>query len=184
MRSTGLSRNLREALLRLASHKEITLMEEQLAERLEHEQAEAETEEPVEFDILPAVDVDWSEGVEELRPKTPEELYRMLGLERHSIPFFREKISKLDLSGEHRETESATATEGFALRWHQLVGLVKMTERALTSQPVLLMDDVGLGKTVQVLALFATLAYYREVYRKSEKYPGIWGKRCFNDSKI
>ncbi|KAH8986474.1 hypothetical protein EDB92DRAFT_1760488, partial [Lactarius akahatsu] len=60
--------------------------------------------------------------------------------------------------------------------WHQLVGVVKMLERGMTSQPVLLMDDVGLGKTVQVLAFFVMLAYYWEAYAETGKYLGIWGK--------
>ena len=50
-----------------------------------------------------------------------------------------------------------------------------MVESALTSSPILLMDDVGIGKTLQVIALFATLAYYCSYHAQTNKYPGIWG---------
>lgn len=175
MRTAGLSKNLKEALQRLATPREIKTMSEQLADRLELEQAQVEN--PVEFELSPETEIDWSEGVEHLRAKTPEDLYKMLGLEKHTIPFFREEI-ETEPAGEEGELEStATATEGLELRWHQLVGLTKMVERAMKSEPVLLMDDVGLGKTIQVLALFAMLAYYRSIYAATGKYPGIWGKR-------
>jgi SNF2 family DNA or RNA helicase len=161
----------------MSSKREADSMGEQLAERLELEKAEMVDE--VEFELDPAPVEEWSEGVEHLKKKTPEELYQMLGLEKASIPFFKEKSvgAEQEVSGELGEVEtSATTTEGFSLRWHQLAGLVRMLERARTSQPVLLMDDVGLGKTVQVLALFAMLAYYRVHYKTQGRYPGLWGE--------
>lgn len=152
-------------------------MSEQLAERVEFEKTHMADE--IEFDFSPEARVDWSEGVEDFQDKTPGELYAMLGLEKPSIPFFQEQITvESEISGQLGELEgSSAATEGFSLRWHQLVAVVKMMERAFTSQPILLMDDVGLGKTVQVLAFFAMLAYYREMYSQLQKYPGIWGKQ-------
>ncbi|KAH9048619.1 hypothetical protein EDB83DRAFT_2175585, partial [Lactarius deliciosus] len=125
-------------------------------------------------DFEPEGEVEWSEGVENLQNKTPEELYELLGMGEESVPFFREKIT-VDATADESDG-STTTNERFSLRWHQLVGVVKMLERAVASQPVLLMDDVGLGKTVQVLAFFAMLAYYREAYAETGKYPGIWGK--------
>jgi SNF2 family DNA or RNA helicase len=151
-------------------------MAEQLAERLELETAPLEQN--IEFDLNPQPAEEWSEGVEHLREKTPEDLYSFLGLDKHTIPFFRENIAvERDVSHKLGDLEtSATTTEGFSLRWHQLVGTVRMLERAKTSEPVLLMDDVGLGKTVQVLASFAMLAFYRIYYQKNKTYPGLWGK--------
>jgi SNF2 family DNA or RNA helicase len=146
-----------------------------LLERLEQERAQAENV-PVEFDLAPEALVDWSEGVEHLQRKTPSELYEMLGLKEPSIPYFNEYISDQEGSGGTKEL--------FSLRWHQLVGVTKMMERAMTSQPVLLMDDVGLGKTVQVLAFFAMLAYYRAYYDQNKRYPGAWGKRFALDCEF
>ncbi|KAH9046210.1 P-loop containing nucleoside triphosphate hydrolase protein [Lactarius hengduanensis] len=169
----GLSKNLKDALQRIATGKEAAVMSEQLAERLEAENLQLWK--PVEFDFEPEGAVEWSEGVENLQNKTPEELYELLGLGEESVPFFREKIT-VDATAD--ESDGGTTTnKRFSLRWHQLVGVVKMLERAMASQPVLLMDDVGLGKTVQVLAFFAMLAYYREAYAETGKYPGIWGQQ-------
>ena len=172
----GLSKNLRNALGRMASKKEALQMSEQLWERLELEKAPMEDR--IEFDVDPAQREEWSEGVEHLKHKNPAELYALLGLEKHSIPFFREDGAvEQDVSGDLGELESsATTTEGTSLRWHQLVGTVRALERAATSDPVLLMDDVGLGKTVQVIAIFAMLAFYREYYKKNKRYPGDWGE--------
>lgn len=171
----GLSKNLRDALGRMASKKEALGMSEQLAGRLELENAQMV--DSMEFDIDPAPREEWSEGVEHLKDKTPAELYQLLGLDKHSIPFFKEEAVEQDVSGDLGELEtSATTTEGTSLRWHQLVGTVRALERATTSEPVLLMDGVGLGKTVQVIAIFAMLAYYREYFKANRRYPGLWGE--------
>jgi hypothetical protein len=149
-------------------------MSEQLAERLELENAHME--DTVEFGLdPPAEGDDWTEGVEHLSLLKPEELYQRLGLDKQSIPFFRDYITE-DASGELGDLETgAASTKRFTMRWHQLVGTLRLLERALTSEPVLLMDDVGLGKTTQVLAMFAMLVYYREC-ENSRGYPGRWGE--------
>ena len=85
----------------------------------------------------------------------------MLGLEKHTIPFFKVEAVKQDISSDLGELEtSTTTTEGITLQWYQLVKTVRALEQVATSEPVLLMDDVGLGKTVQVIAIFAMLAFY------------------------
>ena len=162
----------------MVSRAEAESIAEQLAERLWLETAPLDND--MEFDLNPQPAEEWSEGVEHLHGKTPDDLYKYLGLEEQSIPFFRKEIyaeCKSNLYDKLGEPEtSAMTTEGFALKWHQLVGVFRMLERAKASEPILLMDDVGLGKTVQVLAFFAVLAYYREYYEKYKRYPGIWGK--------
>ena len=85
----------------------------------------------------------------------------MLGLEKHTIPFFKVEAVKQDISSDLGELEtSTTTTEGTTLQWYQLVRTVRALEQVATSEPVLLMDDVGLGKTVQVIVIFAMLAFY------------------------
>ena len=177
---TGLSKNLRDALGRMASKREAITMGEQLVERMEVEKAHMVDQ--MEFDVDdPPTFEEWSEGVEHLKEKTPAQLYEWLGLDTHSIPFFKVQASvEGGVSGDLGELEmSATTTEGTSLRWHQLVGVVRILERAIKSEPVLLMDDVGLGKTVEVIALFAMLAYYREYFRTWQRYPGKWGEPNF-----
>jgi hypothetical protein len=154
---------------RLSTEKEATAMSEQLADRLELESAHME--DSVEFSLDPPAEAEeWSEGVEDLKNATPETLYRLLGLDEPHIPGFNKYIVEdVEAGGEAKE---------FHMRWHQLVGTVKLLERALTSDPVLLMDDVGLGKTTQVLAMFAMLEYYRKYHELHMRYPsGNWGER-------
>lgn len=177
----GLSKSVRDAVLRLASERETELMKLQLSERLAAEHDQIGDGDGVVFEYEPEPEMDWSEGVEHLRSKTEDDMYKMLGLGSRIIPLFRQKLPvEGDVAGNLVEMESnAAVEENFRLRWHQLVGLTRMLERSMSSEPVLLMDDVGLGKTVQVIALFAMLAYYRDYYAKFKEYPPIWGKRCY-----
>ncbi|KAN0128350.1 P-loop containing nucleoside triphosphate hydrolase protein [Lactarius tabidus] len=173
----GLSRNLREALKYLAKQTAVTSLLMQLAERLELHTATPE--ELIELDLEPADPMDWREGVEELRMKTEDELYFMLGFKDKKIPFLASEIdAEADIGAQPYENEDATDVavsmrvlerQPLSLRWHQLVGLVKLVKCALTSEAVLLMDDVGLGKTLQVLAFFSVLAYYRQFYADAKR---------------
>ena len=45
-----------------------------------------------------------------------------------------------------------------------------MLEQAFEGKLVLLMDGVGLGKTMQVLGAICCLAYYRQVYDAKGKF--------------
>lgn len=134
------------------------------------------------LDLDPHDVVEWTDGVAHLREKTVGELYEMLGFPDGKIPFLASTISvDTDFASPAHPDEcvdnaaQVTSTQPLSLKWHQLVGVVKMVERALASGPVLLMDNVGLGKTLQVVAYFAVMAYYRDFYSKTERYPGIWG---------
>lgn len=49
-----------------------------------------------------------------------------------------------------------------ALCWHQLVGALKMVENTFLKKLILLMDSIGLGKTIQVAAFVAVLMWYHE----------------------
>jgi hypothetical protein len=44
----------------------------------------------------------------------------------------------------------------------------------------MLMDGVGVGKTMQAVGLIACLAHYREHYRKHGKFPGKFGKNVMD----
>lgn len=183
MISSGLSKNLRDALKYMAAHHDVTVLRMQLAERVElHRSAE---DGPPELDLEREDLVDWMEGVEHLQNKTSQELYNMLGFNDAKIPFLVSEVPvDADLAALPRADDDdddiapaiqVPLSRPFTLKWHQLVGVVKMVERALTSGPVVLMDDVGLGKTVQVLAFFAVIAYYRNFHSETKRYPGIWG---------
>lgn len=169
----------------MATHDDVELIKVQLLDHIE--QHKAVHQEPMVLDFDRHDPVEWTEGVEHLQTKTEDELYNLLGFKDNRIPFLVLETdaepdvvlnSPIDID-EHPEDAAPpaqdVAKEPFSLRWHQLVGLTKMVESALTSSPILLMDDVGIGKTLQVIALFATLAYYRSYHSQTNKYPGIWG---------
>ncbi len=158
----------------------------QLAECVELHKASEDV--PTELELDPEEVIDWKDGVEHLKNKTADELYDILGFKDQKIPFL---VSEIDVEGdigvdaradEDKNSEDvapsrqAVAKQRFSLKWHQLVGVTKMVERARTSGPVMLMDDVGLGKTLQVLAFFAVIAYYRKFHSEMGHYPGIWGE--------
>ena len=54
-----------------------------------------------------------------------------------------------------------------------------MLERAFDGKPVLLMDGVGLGKTLQVIGMIACLVFYHESFKKAGKFPGHFGQSLY-----
>lgn len=180
----GLTKNLREALKYLSSHADVALLLTQLAERVEmHKDI---PEDLNELDLEPADPVNWKEGVEELQGTNEDQLYEMLGFENHAIPFLAEEIDEdtdlgVQLYGDNSEGSitlgAPVAKKPLRLKWHQLVGLVKLMQCALISDTVLQMDSMGMGKTLQILAYFSVLAYYRQFYEQTGRYPGrLWGE--------
>jgi SNF2 family DNA or RNA helicase len=110
-----------------------------------------------------------------------DHLWTLLGIPDRRLPFFN---TLQDPYGNHdpwtEEGEgwfkSSGRGEHLALRWHQLVGVTKMVQNVFSGKPILLMDEVGLGKTIQVTALIAILAFYREYYTANGCFPGKIGK--------
>ncbi|KAJ7488758.1 hypothetical protein B0H11DRAFT_1720317 [Mycena galericulata] len=123
---------------------------------------------PNEFVPSPA----WEEGTEEYSHLSVDQLWVLIGLPDKAIPFFN---TKLDPTGLHNPwtdegnaffEDDRNSKINLTPRWHQLVGLYKMMNMAFIAEPVVLMDEVGLGKTLQSIALVACLAYYRDYYQQ------------------
>ena len=171
----------------LASQEEVKALLVQLASHIE-ELHHMSTGGQIELDLDPEDLVDWEDGVEHWQKMTEQDLYDTLGFPDGKIPFLVTEIDvDVDIGvGAHVEEDAEdiappsklveTEKQPFALKWHQLVGVTKLVQCALKSQPVLLMDDVGLGKTLQVITFFAVIAYYRQFYSKSQRYPGLWSE--------
>jgi hypothetical protein len=177
---------LREALEYLATTNQINHLT-----ALIHELVKTSSED--EDNAIPELDLDmnvgvvvWKEGVEEWQEKSEDELWSMLGLPEKRLPLFNEKI---DMHGLHDpwDTEDKKwfddpANQGritpLAPRWHQLVGIYKMLDHAFKGKPILLMDEVGLGKTLQVVGVIAVLAFYRAFHDENGRFPGAFGA-CF-----
>lgn len=181
MHSKGLPKALREALEYLASENLI----KQLAIAT-HEQVllcadngENVSAPELDFDIEPSME--WAEGVEEFKDSTIESLWSMLGLFNNELPFFN--ITQ-DPNGVHDPWVKADQgwlansnnTIPLMPHWHQLVGIVKMVEQAFKGEPILLMDEVGIGKTMQVIGVVAVLTFFREFHSKYNRFPGAFGE--------
>ena len=63
-----------------------------------------------------------------------------------------------------------------APQWHQLVGMARMMERVLVGAPVLLMDSVGVGKTMQVVGVICLYNHFRRHFAKYKRFPGAFGE--------
>ncbi|KAJ7841826.1 hypothetical protein B0H14DRAFT_3140118 [Mycena olivaceomarginata] len=136
---------------------------------------------PNEFVPSPA----WEEGTEEYSHLSVDQLWVLLGLPEQAIPFFN---TKLDPTGLHNPwtdegnaffEDDRNSKINLTPRWHQLVGLYKMMNMAFIAEPVVLMDEVGFGKTLQTIALVACLAYYRDYYHQKKYFPGAFKHRMW-----
>lgn len=177
----ALPKILRDALKKLASAQEVRDIEHLLNAALEHVNTD-ENSAPINFPEGPTLDMDWKEGVEDLANLTKDELWTALGFEKEkTLPFFQEftdpdaAINPWSEEGEKWLGDTNSAREPLRPRWHQLVGIFRMLQRAFDGMPVLLMDGVGIGKTFQVIGFLACLAYYHRFYAKNSKFPGHFG---------
>lgn len=123
----------------------------------------------------------WEEGVEEFSSFSENRIWAELGLEAKKFPFFNPQydpcaiIDPWTLEG-RLWVEDGAHNSPLQLQWHQMVGVLKMVHNAFEGLPVLLMDGVGLGKTIQVAAVIAVLTYYREFYAAHDHFPGCFRK--------
>ncbi|THH21443.1 hypothetical protein EUX98_g8376 [Antrodiella citrinella] len=125
------------------------------------------------------LDDKWEEGTEEFANMNVSQLYAALGLvEGHGIPGMPEVY---DTEGVHNVVDHAdwfnnpppdASIRPIKLRWHQLVGILKMLRNSFEGKPILLMDSVGIGKTLQVIGVIAMLAVYRDAYDENGDFPG------------
>ncbi|KAK7682072.1 hypothetical protein QCA50_014658 [Cerrena zonata] len=181
-----LSSALRASLVWLSTQAQHDSISDEVCEQI-HSLANDEFE-------LPALDLasvslnEWESGVEAWEKLQVSELYRYLGLdEEKPLPFFNKYIDLADSRDAWAHPALVEADEGNPNRillrphWHQLVGMCKMLDCLFDGKPVLLMDGVGLGKTLQVVGVIAILAYYRTVKKEKGVFPGAFAERLFQE---
>jgi hypothetical protein len=188
-RAEGIPKALREALKFLATNDQIDLLKASLQEQLDQATlSSSSTQDAPSFasdlDVEPEVDVNWKEGVEEFQKMSRDDLWNALGLPKGSLPFFNALEDPSGINDpwtpEGREWFQVGGNgKALEIRWHQLVGVLKMLQNAFAGKPSLNMDDVGLGKTIQVTTFIAILAYYRDYYASHGSFPGIFGESFF-----
>jgi hypothetical protein len=175
-----LPKSLRDALDRLATEEEVKelelLIETTLAAMvpLEGDKVVVDFEENIDMS-------DWKSGVEEYDKRSEDELWEDLGLPEKKLPFFQTRsdpdavVDPWSEDGQQWLDNPASPAQNLTPRWHQLVGILRLIDRVLDGRPVMLMDGVGVGKTMQAVGLIACLAHYMEHYRKRGKFPGKFG---------
>ncbi|KAG6370138.1 P-loop containing nucleoside triphosphate hydrolase protein [Boletus reticuloceps] len=177
---------IQDALRALASREDVEAIANQIKVSLENVQMSANPE-PLELELDDNVDLKgWKEGVEELSKVSEESLWTMLGFPQKKLPFMQEwmdsgaTIDPWSAEGQAWLEDERSERLPLKPRWHQLVGIYRMLERAFEGKPVLLMDGVGMGKTLQVLGTIACLTFYRHHYSLHKKFPGQFADRKFS----
>ncbi|KAI6041178.1 hypothetical protein EDC04DRAFT_2893393 [Pisolithus marmoratus] len=173
---TELPKALREALKKLVKEHEIREVEQLVQAALENIQPDNGM---LELPDGNSIDFSWKEGVEDLSHLTEDELWAHLSLkEAKAIPLFQmytdpdAAIEPWTDEGESWLKNPDSGCEPLHARWHQLVGILRMLQRAFRAEPVLLMDGVGIGKTFQVIGFIACLAWFRSHFATHKKFPG------------
>jgi hypothetical protein len=125
---------------------------------------------------------DWRSGVEQYSECSMDDLWEQLGLQQtKQLPFFQTHtdpngaITPWSEEGQAWLDNPLNEVSVLAPRWHQLVGILKMIDRALLGEPVMLMDGVGLGKTMQAVGVIVCLAHYHDYYKMYGMFPGKFG---------
>jgi hypothetical protein len=100
----------------------------------------------------------WQTGVDHLQASAPDQLWDMLGVPENGIPALK---------------------AGVHLRWHQLVAVVHGVDNYMRKQSTLLWDDVGLGKTLTILAIYAMIMANRHYKAVTGRFLGAFGASFF-----
>ena len=136
-------------------------------------------------DVLP-VPVDdigpWSEGTEHFAATPEETIDECLGINDWSgnFPNFNNKVDPEGIHDAWSQEGRAALEKDTALplrpRWHQKVGVLRMMERLMDNLPCLLMDEVGVGKTMQIIGAITTYVLFHRFYEAHKKFPGEFGE--------
>lgn len=123
----------------------------------------------------------WSKGTEKFGDCDLDTMHKLIGLaEDGHIPGFNttdDPTGQTDpWTPEGKAVRSSEVAVALQLKWHQLVGLLRLLENLLKAMSMLLMDEVGVGKTAQGLALIAMYASYFDHYDKNQRFPGMFGE--------
>ncbi len=141
--------------------------------------AAANREEALGPDEIPEFEFEeWVEGTEHLAKKTVADLHGMLGLVEPVVPRFnvKDNTSSFDTWSEKgQEVLERPDTPALRMFWHQWAGLVKIVTNLMHYRNLLLMDGVGVGKTMQATAAIAMYDFIR-LQQTQKQLPPALGK--------
>lgn len=181
--SPALPRGIRKALLDFANEAQITTVMDHLSDLITTEGSE---EVPTDF-VVPDDEIniaEWETGVENLQTKSMDDLWADLGLSNiKAVPGFNTRedpTGNIDPWSTEGAAWLADENNGrpFAPQWHQLCGAVGMLLRRFSGRSTLLMDEVGVGKTMQVIMFQMLLIWLRSYRDQHGEYPGMFSKCC------
>ena len=108
-----------------------------------------------------------------------DDLWGLLGLQKtKTLPDFNLKI---DINAHNYWSDpqymeaNKSSLRPLAPRWHQLVGILKIVLQAFKQEPLMLMDQVGVGKTLQLVGAIVIFTFFRDFYAKNKSFPGGFG---------
>ena len=162
-----LPRVLRDVLQKLMTDKDIREMGQLIQASLENIKPTDFAMDPVTFPDSQTVTVPWKEGTEDLATLTEDKLWVKLGFTHgRRLPYFQlftdpdAVVEPWSEEGQQWLSFPENPREPLHPCWHQLVGIFHMLEDAFDSEPVLLMDSIGIGKTFQVIGFVVCLSFY------------------------
>ncbi|KAG2063373.1 hypothetical protein BDR04DRAFT_1038198 [Suillus decipiens] len=176
-----LPKALRDALTKLATEAEVreldAIIQATLDTMTSGDEVHLDFEETITL-------IDWRSGVEEYAQFSVDDLWQQLGFQQSKqLPFFQTHTDPNGVVCPWSEVGQAWLDDPLndapvlTPHWHQLVGMLKMVDRALLGEPVMLMDGVGIGKTMQAVGVIACLAHYHDFYLMHGAFPGKFASR-------
>ena len=107
----------------------------------------------------------WESGVEHLASVPTSDLFRQLGVPDDHIPLFNQQMDANEIQDPWSKNWSECLNDRsrcmpLQLQRHQLEAVHKMVSDMVEGKGTLVMDGVGVGKTIEALALVALRAYY------------------------
>jgi hypothetical protein len=168
---------LRQALVLLASEQRVTQLMNELLDTVRT--ITDDIEDLPAFDFESDIPIDWTEGTEDINDLTLNDIHKRLGIT--ELPWFNNRIDPFGLRNPWKAEDEEwlrddNNTVELQARWHQWLGILRLIERFWQGKNMLLMDEVGLGKTLQVVGALTILAYFREFYEEKGRFPGAFGK--------
>ena len=125
---------------------------------------------------------EWEEGTEGYADFTIEEMVKDNALPDQHLPFFNHYQDPEGI----RDAWSPGALEALKKQEmpletfrHQWLGVQKGVDNMLSGRNLLLMDQVGVGKTMQAIGMIAMYEWLRQYFAKHSSYPPRYGEVCF-----
>lgn len=168
---------LRDLLNQLAGTAEVEFARARISEHL-LSLAEGPNSSPPES--IPELSIDWTEGTEKYAKIDIDQIFAQIGFKDKVIPGFE---SHLDPDGlytrydpQWKALEESNTLLPLEPRWHQAVAILKMLHLAFEGKPIMLLDEVGIGKTMQILGFIACLAAFHNHHEQFGFFPGVFRK--------